>query len=75
MQKISIYTNASHTLLIIDTPVELKFELRDNNGKLLVTGNKLNQPSIAVNIQRLTKGAYLLTIFMEGETLQKKLDL
>ena len=75
MLKIGIYLNQSTTGLVIETEHPLQFELRNSEGKLLVTGNKLHQPSITVDIQRLEKGAYTLKMYIQGQTVYKTIDL
>ncbi len=75
MQKIGIRTDPARSLLIIETPSELQFELRDSTGKLLVTGNKLRQLSISINIKRLPKGTYTLHITVDGEQIYKTIEL
>jgi len=75
MHKIGIYTDPSGFFLIIETPVELQFELRDGNGKLLITGNKLRQPSVSINIKRLAKGSYTLKLNIDGQQVFKTIEL
>jgi len=75
MNKIGIYTDPSKTFLIIETRAELAFELLDHNEKLLITGNKLQQPSISINIKRLPKGSYTLRISIDGERVYKTIEL
>ena len=75
MHKIGIHTDEAKSLLIIETPSELQFELRDGNDKLLVTGNKLHQPSVSINIKRLAKGTYTLKINVDGQQVYKTVEL
>ena len=75
MHKIGIYINAPLRLLIIETPAALQFELCDSNGNLLVTGNKLQQPNISVDISRLAKGSYVVKLHVDGEQLYKTIEL
>jgi len=75
MQRISIYTDPEKKLLIIETPFTLQFELRDIAGKLLVTGNKLKQPSIGINIKPFIKGTYTLKIIIDGQQEYKIVEL
>lgn len=75
MHKIGINTDPSGSFLIIETPGELQFELRDAAGKLLITGNKLRQPSVSINIKRLGKGTYVLKLNIDGEQVYKTIEL
>jgi len=75
MQKIGISIDTQNSLLVIETPGEFQFELRDSEGKLLITGNKLQQPSISINIKRLAKGSYQLIITIYGEKVVKTIEL
>ena len=75
MHKIGISINAPLKLLIIETPAALQFDLCDSSGNLLVTGNKLHQPSISINIARLAKGTYTLKLYIDGEQLYKTIEL
>jgi len=75
MHKIGIYINTPLGLLVIETPAALQFELCDSSGNLLITGNKLHQPSISVNIARLAKGSYTLKLQVDGEQLYKTIEL
>ncbi len=75
MEKIGIYTDATGEFLIIETPFELQFELSDAARKLLIAGNKLQQPIVKINIKSLLPGKYLLKINYEGLTLYQRIDL
>lgn len=75
MLKIGIYINQSKTGLVIETAYPLQFELRNCAGKLIVTGNKLLQPLVTINIKRLASGTYTLTIYIEGQTVFKTIEL
>jgi hypothetical protein len=75
MQKIGIYTDPSRSLLIIETPSALQFELRDSSDKLLITGNKLRQASLSINIKNLAKGSYTLKINIDGGQVYKTIEL
>jgi len=75
MHKIGIKIDPSGSFLVIETPCELQFELRDSAGKLLILGNKLRQPSVSINIKRLAKGSYTLKLYVEGEQVFKTIEL
>jgi len=75
MHRIGIYIDPSGSFLIIETPSALQFELRDSNDKLLITGNKLRQPSLSISIKRLIKGSYTLKITIDGEVVSKTIEL
>ena len=75
MHKIGIRIDTQNSLLVIETPAELQFELRDTEDKLLITGNKLRQPYINVSIKRLAKGSYKLILTIEGEKVFKTIEL
>ena len=75
MNKIGIYTDPSKTILTIETPAELAFELLDNNEKLLITGNKKQQPNKKNNKKQQPKGSYTLRIVIDGERVYKTIEL
>ena len=75
MHKIGIYIDPSKSFLIIETPAELAFELRDSNEKLLVAGNKLKQPSVSISIKRLGKGNYTLKLTIDDQEVYKTIEL
>ena len=75
MDKIGIYTDSAGEFLIIETPSEIQFELSDAARKLLVTGNKLQQPYVRINIKNLLPGNYLLKINYEGLTLYQRISI
>lgn len=75
MYKIGIHVDTAKSLLVIETSAELEFELRDSKGNLLVTGNKLQQPSVSINIKRLPKGTYRLALNIDGEQVYKAIEL
>ena len=75
MHKIGIYIDPTRSFLIIETPSALQFELRDGAGKLLITGNKLRQPSVSISIKRLSPGAYTLMLIVDGEHVYKTIEL
>ena len=75
MDKIGIYTDGAGEFLVIETPSEIQFELSDEGRKLLVAGNKLQQPSVKINIRNLLPGRYLLKINYEGLTLYQHIEL
>ncbi len=75
MDKIGIYTDSAGEFLIIETASELQFELSDAARKLLVAGNKLQQPSIKINIKNLLPGNYLLKINYDGLTLYQRISI
>jgi hypothetical protein len=75
MQRIGIYIDPSGSSLVIETSSELQFELRDGNDKLLITGNKLGQPSVSINIKRLAKGSYTLKLYVEGQHVYKSIEI
>ena len=75
MDKINLYTQEEGAYLIIETALELQFELRDENRKLIMTGNKLQQPAVKLDIRQLVRGKYLLRLDYEGLTIFKWIDL
>jgi len=75
MDKIGIYTDEAGEFLVIETPSEIQYELSDDNRKLLVAGNKLQQPSVRINISHLQPGSYLLKINYDGLTLYRRIEL
>jgi len=75
MDKIGIYTDPEGEFLVIETPSEIQFELSDEARRLLVAGNKLQQPSVKINIKNLQPGKYLLKITYEGMSLYQRIEL
>jgi len=75
MLKIGIQINQSTGGLVIETPHPLQYELRNSLNKLIVTGNKLGQPTLTIDVQRLIPGDYTLKLYIQGQTLVKKITL
>ena len=75
MLVIGIYINQSRAGLVIETPHPLQYELRNSQGKLIVTGNKLMQPTLTIDVQRLTQGDYTLKLHIQGQNVVKKITL